>query len=406
MRRCLLFFKRLAKSGIRISAFGCVHPLPASIAIPSRSPSVATTSDSIKLIPLEQPASVRRLQSTSDERGWILPAYCVGPENHSLEYLFSEPRISDLGKLSPVLLFGGAGVGKSCLAVTLAVQWSRATSARPLHFTTGESFCRDYEAAIEIDDIEHFRNRHRKCKLLVIDDLESVFAKVAAQEELIATLDALDAERRPVIVCLSRLPSPESGVLPALASRLVAGYSIELHPPSFTTMDEILRLLVKRIDPELPLAELSRFARQQASPLNALDLDAFVHLASQHRKISGFMDKNVLASIADQVSGGTVPTVSAIAKAVSRRLGIKLTELRGSTRQSKVVRARALAIMLSRRLTPLSLQHIGDYFGGRDHSTVLHSCRKIDKLLESDSELAAAKNDVEIELQTRKTPIV
>ena len=361
---------------------------------------------SITLITLEQPASVRRLQTTTDERGWVLPSFCVGPENHSLEYLFAEPQIRELSKLSPVLLFGNNGVGKSCLAVTLAVQWSRLTSARPLHFTTGEGFCRDYEAAIEIDDVEHFRNRHRRCKLLVIDDLEFIFSKSAAQEELISTFDALAAENRPVIICLSRLPAPESGVLPALASRLVAGYSIELHPPSSKTAEDILRLLVKRIDPELPLAELILFSRLQAAPLNARDLDALVNLASQHRKISGFVDKNVLASIAEQVSSGTVPTVASIAKAVGRRLGIKLNELRGSTRQSKVVRARSLAILLSRRMTTLSLQHIGEYFGGRDHSTVLHSCRKIDKLLDSDSELAAAKNDVEIELQCRKTPTV
>ena len=205
-----------------------------------------------------------------------------------------------------------------------------------------------------------------------------------------------------MIVCLSRLPALESGVLPALASRLVAGYSIELHPPSAKTAEEILRRLVKRIDPELPLAELILCARQQVSTLGARDLDAFVNLASQHRKISGSVDKNVLANLIQQVSSGTIPTVASIAKAVGRRLGIKLNELRGSTRQSKVVRARSLAILLSRRMTTLSLQHIGEYFGGRDHSTVLHSCRKIDKLLESDSELAAAKNDVEIELQCRK----
>jgi chromosomal replication initiator protein len=195
-------------------------------------------------------------------------------------------------------------------------------------------------------------------------------------------------------------------VLPALASRLVAGYSIELYPPSLITADEILRQLVKRIDPELPLVELTKLSRQQVSPLNALDLDALVNLASQHRKISGFVDKNVLARIADQVTSGTIPTVASIAKAVGKRLGIKLNELRGSTRQSKVVRARSLAILLSRRMTTLSLQHIGEYFGGRDHSTVLHSCRKIDRLLESDSELAAAKNDIEIELQSRKNPVV
>ena len=366
---------------------------------------MATTSDTIKLIPLEQPASVRRLQSAADERGWVLPSFCVGAENRALEFLFDPRQLAKLASLSPVLLFGNKAVGKTCIAVTLAVQWARASSARPLHFTTGEGFCRDYEAAIEIDDIDHFRNRHRKCKLLVIDDLEFIFTKSAAQEELMATLDVLQAEQRPVIVSLSRLPSPDSGVLPALASRLVGGYSTELCLPSAATADEIIRLLVKRLDPELPTAELIKFCRLQTTPMSAVDLNSFVTLASQHRKLAGQVDRVILGNIASQVSTGTVPSVSLIAKAVARRLGIKLTDLRSSTRQSKVVRARALAILLSRRMTTLSLQNIGEYFGGRDHSTVLHSCRKIDKLLESDPELAAAKNDVEIELQSKRSSI-
>lgn len=366
---------------------------------------MATPSDTIKLIPLEQPASVRRLQSAADERGWILPNFCVGKENRALEFLFDPRQLEKLGSLSPVLLFGNKAVGKTCIAVTLAVQWARSTNARPLHFTTGEGFCRDFEAAIEIDDIDHFRSKHRKCKLLVIDDLEFVFSKTAAQEELMATLDVLEAEQRPVIVSLSRLPAPDSGVLPALASRLVGGYSLELCSPSPATADEILRSLVKRIDPELPVADLIKFCRLQAAPMSAVNLFSFVTLASQHRKLAGTVDQNVLGNIASQVSSGTVPSISLIAKAVARRLGIKLTDLRGSTRQSKVVRARALAILLSRRMTTLSLQNIGEYFGGRDHSTVLHSCRKIDKLLESDAELAAAKNDVEIELQAKRSPM-
>ncbi len=360
------------------------------------------SSDTIKQIVLEQPASVRRLRTATDERGWILPSYCVGPENRSLDYLFAEKQVQQLERISPILLFGNSGVGKTCLAITLAVQWSRLLSARPLQFTTGEGFCKDYEAAIEIDDIEHFRNRHRRCKLLVIDDLDFIFSKTAAQEELMATLDVHQSEKRPVIITTSRLPHIDSGILPGLASRLVSGYSVELSPPGPSTTDEILRLLVKRIDAELPTSELIKVIRLRSTSMNMLELDAFVTLASQHRKISGTVERNVLIAIAEQVSGGTVPTVPVIAKAVARRLGVRLTEIRGATRQSKVVRARALAILLSRRMTTLSLQDIGEYFGGRDHSTVLHSCKKIDLLLEKDAELAAAKNDVEIELQSRR----
>lgn len=364
------------------------------------------TTNGIKTITLEQPASVRRQQSNSDERGWILPVYCVGTENESLDYLFGESQIARLAELSPIVLMGGKGVGKTCLAVTLAVRWSRHFNARPLHFTTGHNYCRDLISAYEIDDVDHFHQRHRRCKLLVIDDLEPLFAKVNAQQELLHSLDVMANEQRPVILSISRLPAAESGVLPALASRIAGGYSVDLQPPSPSTCEEIVRMLVKRLDPELPINDLLRAIRSQSAPLNANDLNAFVALASQHRKSSGRVDSGILVSIAEQVSSGTLPTVTSIAKAVAKRMGIKLTELRSATRQSKVVRARALAIVLSRKLTALSLQDIGAYFGGRDHSTVLHSCRKIDKLLLSDAELAAAKQDVEVELLKRRSSLI
>ena len=142
--------------------------------------------------------------------------------------------------------------------------------------------------------------------------------------------------------------------------------------------------------------------QQYQANLNVADVQALVLLASQHRKISGQIDVGVLKNIAEQIVSGCVPSVPLIAKAVAKRLGIKLNDLRSSTRLAKVVRARALAILLARKFTTLSLHDIGQYFGGRDHSTVLHSCRKTEKLLDTDAELAAAKLDVEIDIQSRK----
>ena len=110
----------------------------------------------------------------------------------------------------------------------------------------------------------------------------------------------------------------------------------------------------------------------------------------------------VLKNSAAQIGSGCLASVPLLAKGGAKRLGIKLNDLRSSTRLAKVVRARALAILLARKFTTLSLHDIGQYFGGRDHSTVLHSCRKTEKLLDTDAELAAAKLDVEIDIQSRK----
>ena len=97
------------------------------------------------------------------------------------------------------------------------------------------------------------------------------------------------------------------------------------------------------------------------------------------------------------MAGDGLSTAS-IAKVVARKMGVKISDMRGSTRQANIVRARGLAILLARRLTSESLLQIGSFFGGRDHSTVLHACRKTDRLLSSDSELSRVLADVQSDL--------
>jgi chromosomal replication initiator protein len=102
--------------------------------------------------------------------------------------------------------------------------------------------------------------------------------------------------------------------------------------------------------------------------------------------------------LARQHFANEAPSIPHIAKLVARKLRIKLTDLRGSTREASVVRARGLAMMLSREFTPASLQQVGQFFGGRDHSTVLHACRKTSAVLESDTELANLCRELRSEL--------
>lgn len=357
----------------------------------------------IQTIALEQTPAVRKRQQSLEAAGdYVVPEYFVGPENLSLLYLFEEAQLQKLAKLSPIVLYGNKQVGKTALAITLAVRWSRLTNLRPLQFSTGESFIRDYASAVEIDDIDHFHSRHRRAKLLVIDDCDSIFAKSAAQNELLWTLDSMAEAKQPVILTLQRLPVPDGSVSTSLISRIVAGYSLELKSPARDVRLALTKQLINKVDSKLPLEIFESFNSKSNLNLTAPELQTLVTLASQHRKTATGLDVKVLEELAHQVTLGSLPNVATIAKAVAKRLNIKLTELRGVNRQANIMRARALAILLSRRLTSDSLQAIGKYFGGRDHSTVLYSCKKTEKLLDSDSELAAAKQDIEQELFGKK----
>jgi chromosomal replication initiator protein len=354
----------------------------------------------ITSIQLEQPASLRRQEAACADINWTIPTYVVGDENAQLHFLFAKRQIAKLAELSPIVLFGPAASGKTSLAITLATLWSRQTEQRPLLFTTGEAFSNDYLEALDADDVEHFRRRHRRCRLLVIDNMECLATKPAAQDELAANLDAMQESDRPVILTAPRLPSTIRGIRPQLASRLTGGFTVELSLPNPTTRAKIVTLLATSIDPLLPVEELIGLLAKINQPFTVQHLHSLVILASQQRKLYGHLDSAQLREHALSAFSREPLDINTIAKAVARRFRIKLSELRGATRVARVVRARGLVILLSRRLTTASLQVIGEYFGGRDHSTILHANRKLEESLSSDPELSQALLELEHELTT------
>lgn len=359
--------------------------------------------DKITTIPLERPASVRKHLPSLDDGGWLLPGFVVGPENEQLRYLFLPATIERLAELSPIVLYGDGGVGKTALAITLAVTWSRAMAKRPLCFTTGKSFSQDFSAAVEIDDTVSFRKRHRNCQLLVIDDFATLASASAAQVELVHTLDELSATGRPLVVTSQRLPASIAALSPALSSRLAGGFSTEISRPVGETAIELVRALALSIDKHMDLdavLEVARkFDRQQLSPA---DWKIIVLLAHQSKGSNGEIDTELVSALARQHFDNDMPTIAGIAKAVAKRMRVRLTEMRGATREANIVRARGLAIHLARSLTGTSLQQIGQFFGGRDHSTVLHAFRKTEKMLDTDTELAILLRDIHSDLNVKR----
>lgn len=342
---------------------------------------------------------MRRHLPLAGNLGWMLPEYIVGPENQALRYLFDNATIGRLEHLSPIVLYGEKDVGKTALCITLAVGWARLTTLRPLCFTTGKSFAADFSAAVEIDDLDSFRHRHRDCKLLVIDDLEDLATAPAAQGELVATLDVLAQLDSPVIVSVNRLPATITGLCPPLSSRLSGGFSVPLLKPRSATLGELVPAFVQAIDPNLPTAALLELCEKFSSKsLSAPDVHKVVTIAAQNRHANGQVDLDVVSQLAQQLFFGEGPTLPGIAKVVARKMHVRMVELRGATRQANIVRARGLAILLARKLTSSSLQKIGEFFGGRDHSTVIHACRKTELLLDSDTELANLLQEVQAEV--------
>ncbi len=356
---------------------------------------------SITIIPLQRPASLRKLLPKTADKISLLPNYHVGPENASIEFLFREATLERLHELSPVVLYGEQDVGKSNLAITLASRWSRLHSARPICLTTGEQFSSQFTSALEIDDVDTFRRKHRGCKLLLIDELESLASAKATQTELAATLDALAESMKPVIITSKQLPASISGLKPRLVSRLSGGTSLAVSRPSMETAISMASALRKEIAPNVSDDDIrSLIASFPEAELTAAFVRVVVTSAAASVSSNGELDLKRAAVLAKSNVQAPAVGIKDIAKLVSRRMNIRLTDLRSSTRQARVVRARGVVTLLVRDTTNLSLQEIGEYLGGRDHSTVLHSYNKTVKLLSTDPEISALHTQLLSELSS------
>jgi len=320
----------------------------------------------------------------------LLDVFVAGPENQLAVESLSPSGISELVSRSPVLLYGPSGAGKTAIALTIAARWMNETTDRNLTLTSGSDFARAFHRAIEADDMDRFRQLHRECDCLLIDNIHELATKPAAQEEMISTINNLTNDGRAIIVSSTELPSLVSNLRSALASRLNSGLSIPVAYPTLATRKQILKLLAATSQIAIGDDELDAIGAQSHDNMSAMQLRGILIRWSHHNRItpdrSPKESKRLIDSLLDSQIA-KAPTISDIAKVVGREMQMAMELLRGPGRKSSVVRARGLAMFLMRQLTDESYQHIGEYFGGRDHTTVMHACKKTEEDLTKDHEL-------------------
>lgn len=324
----------------------------------------------------------------------LLPEFLAGPENQLIAYVLQhDAPLIERG--NPLLLFGSGGSGKSALARLFAQRELQRTERRRLLVEPAAEFARRYAEAIESDDLDHFRSRYRRAEVWVIEDLQGIAAKTAAQDELAHRLDARLAEAGPVIAVSRRLPTEQRNLRPGLASRLLPGLTIPVELPGPETRRALVADLAAQH--QLPIAAdlVNHLSDALPAALPARRLAGIIqYLVALRDESGGAVDPWLVAQAVEAATVTAEPSIGAIAQAVARRFKLKASDLKSATRRQQVVRARGLAMLLGRRMTDSSLQEIGRYFGGRDHTTVMHACRKTERMLDESHELARAADEV------------
>jgi len=305
-----------------------------------------------------------------------------GPENalvraavQAFPESFDHPGRS-VPRYNPMVLYGPSGTGKSFLARGMTAAWLQRRPADPRIATTGADFARAYATAVDVDDLDGFRQRHASARLFVLDDLGQLIGKHPAQGALVRILDLLLEQDAAVVVTSAQLPATTRQLLPALTSRLSSGLTVPLVPPGPATRYALFELLAEARQVTLTPAAARELADRLPTVVPRL-LGIFLELEflAGHRQ-SAISEPLVHAYLARLGAGRTV-TLAAIKQHVARRFQLTVNELNGPSRRQTVVQARAAAMYLCRELTSASLLTIGRHFGGRDHTTVLHACRKM-----------------------------
>lgn len=381
---------------------------------------VTSSQPAVSSFPLEHPTLRRRRRESPVVRP-VTPLFYYGRENRLAGYV-GDQSVSPLLEIArPLLLVGPSGVGKTALALHLAQRigidsvWDQVAAADPPGGRSGSAssgvtskvlssrvlyqpaidFAREFASSIDSKDMPRMRARLDEACVWVIDDLHLIADKTPAQEELAARLEARDAAGRITIVTCRRLPSEIRGLRPPLVSRTLPGLTVELRPPAGEARKAILRELILT---HMPDAEPDTWALLDGGlpgDVSARELESGVkQVAMWCRMHASPICAEALESAGASTGRRESITIKAITSAVARLLGVKSSEMRSGSRRQNIVRARYLAMWLARQLTDSSLSQIGEAFGGRDHSTVLHAIRKMESSFDDDADLRRAADQL------------
>jgi chromosomal replication initiator protein len=266
----------------------------------------------------------------------------------------------------------------------LAEAWQRLRPSDSVALLKSSQFAQQFAEAVDKNEVARWHAPLRSADLFILEDLLPLAGKAAAQVELLYTLDELN-DRGALAVVTSRLwPYELTNFLPELQSRLEAGLCVPLVLPEAEARRQILGNLCDSRQLSLSEHALRQLAR--SLPLSAPELaGVLVNLQHQARTAGRSLDDDLVQTYLAQRSTARQPPLRTIALHTARHFAIPMTELRSASRRRGVVVARDVAMYLARQLTSQSLKQIGHYFGGRDHTTVLHGCRKTESLMHTDA---------------------
>ena len=302
---------------------------------------------------------------------------------------------------NPLFIYGNSGLGKTHLLLAIGQYIRTRDPNAKIAYVKGDEFTIQMVKAIKDGTVDDFHTRYRNVDLLLVDDIQFIAGKRSTQEEFFHTFNNIYEDGHQIVITSDRPPLEMSLLDDRLRTRFEGGLMADIQPPDLETRMAIARNKAAQLGLILSDEAVSYIATVITA--NVRQLEGVIKRLTAYKELlrDVITTESVKRAIDDVVRiGDYIPTPEKIIRETAKYYGIKEEELTGQSRSKNTVMARQVSMHLMRTLTNLSLQAIGEQHGGRNHATVLSSCRKVEELLKSDPNMAGIIRDITSNITT------
>ena len=351
--------------------------------------------------PLVSANARRRYDSITISPDHSFEHFVIGPENRLAVAASHAVAQNPGGAYNPLFIHGGVGLGKTHLLQAICIRIEAERPGLVIHYVSCDSFMNHFMEAVQEGQMAEFRHRFRDVDMLVIDDIHFLAKLDRTQEEFFHTFNTLHQSGKQIVLSSDAAPQDIPDLEARLISRFNSGLVVEMGTPCYETRVQIVKQKSRLRGLEMPDDVACFIASRIASNIRELEgAITRVQMQAITDRVSVTLELARAALGAPAATADTRPeiTITSIIDSVVDHYGIKLSDLTSKRRQKSIAHPRQVCMYLARRYTRYSLEEIGGYFGGRDHTTVMHAVRTVEQRRSQDGDLSRVIGSLEARL--------
>ncbi len=330
-------------------------------------------------------------KGTKINKNYIFSTFVEGKSNQ-----FAKAAATAVAKtpgrtsFNPLVLYGGTGLGKTHLVQAIGNEAIKNNSVKSLVYLSSDTFTLDFISSIQQNKSTDFSKYYRDVDMLLIDDIQFFQGKESTQEQFFHIFNSLYQHHKQIVLTTDKNPMELKGLQERMISRFKSGLTVDIQPPDLETRIAILQKKAELDNLEIPYEVIELLAQKIRSNIRELE-GAMIRLLAYSSLLQVDINLQLTKKVLNEIVGDSQEeanisySIENIQDVITGKYNINLDTLVGKSRKKEIAEARMTAMYLARKYTDLSLKSIGLYFGGRDHSTVVHACKWVEKKLD-DSE--------------------